>query len=151
MCKPWWVSYQTHCSLLWKKQFIEVGTGTSSPDNITIVVVRMNNMASYYGFTPCDPTEIRWKLTNLSAVVNTVPTDNCRPIAFRLIMVTACMSSIGRQKWHVPPISGGGANWNSGAAADIFRALHVRNFSPSQFFITCSTPAHNVYILTQPF
>jgi len=33
-------------------------------------------------------------------LVNTVPTDNnyCSPIAFRLIMVTACMTSTGGQK-----------------------------------------------------
>ena len=47
-------------------------------------------------------------------------TDNCRPIAFRLIMVTACMTSTGGQKGHVPPINGGGANWNSGGICHFF-------------------------------
>jgi len=58
-------------------------------------------------------------------------TDNCRPIAFRLIMVTACMTSTGGQKGHVPPINGGGANWNSGGICNFF-ALPV--------LIACSTP-----------
>ena len=55
---------------------------------------------------------------------------NCRPIAFRLIMVTACMASTGGQKWHVPPINGGQTGI-VGAAANYF-ALPV--------FIAYSTP-----------
>ena len=41
--------------------------------------------------------------------------------------------------WHVPPPNKWGQTEIVGAAANIFRALHVRNFSPSQFFIACST------------
>jgi len=50
-------------------------------------------------------------------------------------MVTACMASTGGQKRACAPISG--ANWNSGGSCK--NCSGARNFSPSQFFIACST------------
>jgi len=52
------------------------------------------------------------------------------------------MVSTGGQKGHLPPVSGGGQTgiMGGGAAAKIFRALRARIFSPSHFFIACSTP-----------
>jgi len=69
-------------------------------------------------------------------------TDNCRPVAFRLNSSWPQHAlPKGGKKRHVPPTSGGGANCNCGRAAlIIFRALYARNFSISQFFISCSTP-----------